>query len=328
MTHIARFAGIAVLGLSALGIGSTAAEARDLRIGMITPPLHVWSQAATKMAEELAEKTGGAMRLTVFPAGQLGSEGEMMQQLQTGALDMAFLTIAEVSNRVPTFGAFYAPFLADDMAHAARIIRSDEAREMLEILPEEAGVVGVGYGSAGMRQIASRTRIDTAADLRGKKIRITPFEPIRDFYNILGVAPTPLPLPAVYDALANAQVDAIDMDAELIWGLKYFELSEDVLFSNHMLFPMVGLISGRTWASLTPDQRDLLSEMLAGYADGTLDVYIENDPVWMQQVADAGKPVRRVGAEFFAEAIEAWEAIWAPKAPALEVLRAVAERTR
>lgn len=29
-------------------------------------------------------------------------------------------------------------------------------------------------------------------------------------------APTPMPLPAVYDALANGQVDAINMDAELI----------------------------------------------------------------------------------------------------------------
>ncbi|MCC6007021.1 MAG: TRAP transporter substrate-binding protein [Rhodobacteraceae bacterium] len=328
MTHIARLTGVAAFGLAGLGLSVNALDARELRIGMITPPLHVWSQAAVSMAEELAEKTGGAMTLTVFPAGQLGTEGEMMQQLQTGALDMAFLTIAEVSNRVPTFGAFYAPFLADDMAHAARIIRSDEARELLEILPEEAGVVGVAYGSAGMRQIASRTPIGTVEDLRGLKIRITPFEPIRDFYNILGVAPTPLPLPAVFDALANGQVDAIDMDAELIWGLRYHELSQDVLFSNHMLFPMVGLISGRTWAALSADEREMLSEMLARYADGTLDEYIENDPIWMQQVADAGTPMRRVGSDFFAAAIEAWEAIWAPKAPALAVLRDVADRTR
>jgi len=41
---------------------------------------------------------------------------------------------------------------------------------------------------------------------------ITPFEPILDFYSALGAAPTPMPLPAVYEALANGQVDAIDMD--------------------------------------------------------------------------------------------------------------------
>jgi TRAP-type C4-dicarboxylate transport system substrate-binding protein len=52
----------------------------------------------------------------------------MLQQLQSGALDMAFMTVAEVSNRAPNFGAFYAPFLADDLGHAARILRSDVAR--------------------------------------------------------------------------------------------------------------------------------------------------------------------------------------------------------
>jgi len=41
---------------------------------------------------------------------------------------------------------------------------------------------------------------------------ITPFEPILDFHSALGAAPTPMPLPAVYEALANGQVDAIDMD--------------------------------------------------------------------------------------------------------------------
>ena len=108
-----------------------------------------------------------------------------------------------------------------DIAHAAKILRSDLAKDMLKELPKKAGVVGLGYGSAGLRQIVSRDPVNSPDDLKGKKIRITPFEPIKDFYNLLGTAPTPMPLPAVYDALANGQVDAIDMDLELIWKLKY-----------------------------------------------------------------------------------------------------------
>ena len=36
--------------------------------------------------------------------------------------------------------------------------------------------------------------VKTADELKGKKLRITPFEPIRDFYNALGAASTPMPL--------------------------------------------------------------------------------------------------------------------------------------
>lgn len=188
---------------------------------------------------------GGFRGVSVFPAQQLGNEAEMLQQLQTGALDMAFMTVAEVSNRAPELGAFYAPYLANDIGHAGRILRSDTASDMLEPLPGQVGVVGVGYGMAGLRQIVSRGEVTSAADLEGKKLRITPFAPILDFYNAVGAAPTPMPLPAVYDALANGQVDAIDMDAELIWVLKYYEHADTIVQSDHMMFPMVGLVSAR-----------------------------------------------------------------------------------
>lgn len=158
---------------------------------------------------------------------------------------MAFLTVAEVSNRVPDFGAFYAPYMVEDIEQAGALLRSDVALDLLELLAGKVGVAGIGYGMAGLRQIVSRDAVASAQDLAGKKLRITPFEPIGDFYNALGAAPTPMPLPAVYDALANGQVDAIDMDLELIWKLKYYEHAETIMVSNHMMFPMVGLVSAK-----------------------------------------------------------------------------------
>lgn len=93
--------------------------------------------------------------------------------------------------------------------------------------------MGIGYGMPGLRRIVSRGEVSSASDLAGKKLRITPFEPILDFYSALGAAPTPMPLPAVHEALANGQVDAIDMDGELIWVLKYYEHADTIIESNH-----------------------------------------------------------------------------------------------
>jgi TRAP-type C4-dicarboxylate transport system substrate-binding protein len=210
-------------GVIALVSGFTigAASAKEFRIGLITPPSHIWTKAALALGEELAKQSGGAHSVAVFPSRQLGNEAQMLQQLQTGALDMAFLTVAEVPNRDADFGAFYAPYLVSDIAGSAKFLRSDAAVAMLDQLPKNVGVVGLGYGSAGLRQIVARDAITDIASLSGKEIRITPFEPIKDFYNLLDTAATPMPLPAVYDALANGQVDAIDMDLELIWKLKY-----------------------------------------------------------------------------------------------------------
>lgn len=311
-------------GVATLALSATATFANDFRLGLITPPSHIWTKAAENFGAALKDASGGSHSVTVFPSRQLGNEAQMLQQLQTGALDMAFMTVAEVSNRAPDFGAFYAPFLAKDIAHAGRILRTDAAKDMLGQLPAKAGVVGVGYGMAGLRQIVSRGEVNSATDLKGLKLRITPFEPILDFYNALEAAPTPMPLPAVYDALANGQVDAIDMDAELIWKLKYYEHADTVVASNHMMFPMVGLVSARIWKDLSEDDRAAITTLMQEQLEGVIDTYVAQDPEWMKQVEATGKTYKTVGPEFFGDAAAAWEAKWGEKSSELGAIREAA----
>ncbi|NIZ61660.1 C4-dicarboxylate ABC transporter substrate-binding protein [Sedimentitalea sp. CY04] len=311
-----------------VAVSSITAQADEFRLGLITPPPHIWTKAAEAFGEDLAEASGGAHSVSVFPARQLGNEAEMLQQLQTGALDMAFMTVAEVSNRAPNLGAFYAPYLANDIAHAGRILRSGTAKSMLSPLPAQVGVVGVGYGMAGLRQIVSRGDVSSTADLEGRKLRITPFAPILDFYNAVGAAPTPMPLPSVYDALANGQVDAIDMDAELIWVLKYYEHADTILQSDHMMFPMVGLVSARVWAGLSEEDRAMIGELMASHVDSTIDSYIEKEAGWLDQIKGTGKTFTKVDAAFFGNAISEWNAAWEQKSESLGDLRTTASETQ
>ncbi|MGJ3262350.1 MAG: TRAP transporter substrate-binding protein, partial [Salinarimonas sp.] len=204
----ASAAAIAALGLAA----PAAAQAeREFRIGMITPPAHVWNQEAAALGETLSELSDGRFSIAVFPSGQLGNESTMLQQLQTGALDMAWLTTAEVTTRVPDISALHAPFLVEDIAGAAAILRSEPAQEMLEKLPAATGTVGPCFAMTGMRQLLSRETVDDVADLAGKRFRITPAPPIRTCFEMLDAAPAPMPLTKVYDSLANGPVDALDV---------------------------------------------------------------------------------------------------------------------
>jgi TRAP-type C4-dicarboxylate transport system substrate-binding protein len=296
-------------------------DAREFRLGLITPPKHVWTLSAEAFGKALAEASGGAHSVTVYPSQQLGSEAEILQQLQTGAVDMAFLTAAEISNRVPAFGAFYAPYLVENIAGAASMLRSDIAVSMLDSLPQQIGVVGIGYGMGGMRQILTKDRATGVDDLRGRKIRITPFAPIRDFYQLLGAAPTPMPLASVYDALANGQVDAIDMDLELIVKLKYYELSENVLLSNHMMFPMVGLVSARVWARFTDEERTMIRELMQAELSKILDSYESEEKSFEATLRASGTEVVDVDRSFFGDAIQHWDEQWIDKAPVLRELR-------
>ncbi|WP_163558195.1 TRAP transporter substrate-binding protein [Halomonas sp. NO4] len=313
---------------TALAASSFTAQARDFRLGLITPPQHLWSTEAEAFAETLAERSDGEHSVSVFPAQQLGNEAQMVQQLQTGALDMAFLTIAEISNRIPDFGALYAPYLVDDVDHAAALLRSDTAGELLELMPQGVGLVGLGYGMVGMRQVLSREPIERAEDLEGLRLRITPFEPIRDFYTAAGAAPAPMPLLEVYDALANGQVDAIDMDFDSILILKFYEQAENLLISNHMMFPMVGVVSGRVWRELSDDDRELIDTAMSEHLENVLAGFQQMDADQEAEIRQLDLNIVEADAAFFSEAIAEWESIWAEKAPMLEALREEAERLR
>ncbi len=302
---------------------STNANAREFKLGLITPPPHIWTTSAESFGAALEQASDGRLSLTVYPAQQLGNEAQILQQLQTGAVDMAFLTAAEVSNRVPDFGAFYAPYLVDDIAGAAALLRSPEALALLDQLPRKVGVFGIAYGMGGMRQILSRHKVSSVADLQGRKLRITPFAPIRDFYQLLGAAPTPMPLASVYDALANGQVDAIDMDLESIIKLRYHELANAVLLSDHMMFPMVGLVSARVWVRLDEADRTLIRELMTAELSRLVSGYVGEERDYLRNLQDTDVDIDRVGPEFFGDAIREWDVIWQAQSPALEGLRRV-----
>lgn len=310
----AMTAALAIAGLSP-------GMAKEFRLGTIVPPSHKWATSAEDMGRTLSDLSGGEHTITVFPAGQLGNEGQMVQQLQTGALDMAFLTIADVSNRIPDFGALYAPFLVDNSADAAALLRDKTATKLLEKLPQEMGVVGIGYGLAAMRQMMSTKPVNSLSDLEGVKMRITPFKPFRDFYSILGIAPTPMPLPDVYDALANGQVDAIDIDVELVNNFKFYDRAKHLLLTNHSMFPMVGLVSGKVWAGLSKDERAMIETAMKTALEDLMSHYAAAEPGFIEKIKATGIEVKQVDQSFFPGVVQEWEKVWADQKTVIEELR-------
>lgn len=309
--------------VAALGLAAGAAQAKEMKMGLITPPPHIWTKEAQAFADDLKAATDGRHSVVVYPSRQLGNEAEVLQQMQSGAVDLAFMTVAEISNRVPEFAALFTPFLVKDNAQAAQLLKtSPTARALLDMLPSKVGVVGIGYGMAGVRQIVSAVPIQSIDDLKGRKIRVTPFPATRDFNTILGTAPTPMPLPDVYDALSNGQVDAIEMDLELTIKLKYWELAKTVVISNQMMFPMVGIVSARTWRDLEAADRLAISDLMRKRLNNVLDQTEEIERTFLPKLKEKSSlEVLEVNQDFYGEALSEWEKIWGPKAPGIDALR-------
>lgn len=299
--------------------------AQTLRIGIITPPSHQWSKSAEEFGKALKSSTDGRIELNVYPSGQLGNEAQMLQQMQRGALDMAFLAAGEVANRRSSFSALFAPYLVETTDQARALLQGETATKMLDDL-NSLGLVGLGYGMAGMRQVVMSGEINSLTDLQGRKVRTMPVEPERDFWIKVGAAPTPLPLPSLFDAFANGQVDGMQIDFEGTWNNRYLDHSGTVIHSSHMMLPMVAVVSARTWKTLSKDDRALIRDLVTKQLDALIHTYGELDEAYLAKIKESGAHVIKVDREFFGSAIDAWYEEWRERAPVLNALELEASK--
>lgn len=304
---------------------SRAAATKEFRLGLITPAGHSWNRAALLFGEMLKKETDGRLTVTVFHSGQLGNEPAMMQQLQSGALDMGWIQAAELGSRVSSIASINAPYLASSTGQVAKLVRHPSAMRLLDVLPRETGTIGLGWGITGMRVVFSNKDIAGVKDLKGLKLRINPTPVFRDFYQLLGAAPTPIPTPAVYDAMANGQVDGLEADIEFSWNQRFDRVSKVMLPMNAVFMPFAPLVSGRIWQTLDDKDKDLIRGLTTKVLDEQIKDIVNTELGLIEKLKTAGTVAIKQDTSFNpAEVIKAFDAMWLPKAPQIADLRKVA----
>jgi TRAP-type C4-dicarboxylate transport system substrate-binding protein len=300
-----------------------AQETRTLRLGIVTPPGHPWNNAALKVGEALKAETNGRLSISVFPAGQLGNEAAMLQQMQSGALDLGWIMTAELGSRIPAVAAINAPWVVDSTAKVAKLVREPVAMKLLDVLPAETGTVGLAWGITTMRVVFSAKEIAGLDDINGMKLRINTTPAYRDFYQLLGAAPTPIPTPAVFDAMSNGQVDGLEADLDFSWNQRFDKVSKTMLKMNAIFMPCVALASGRVWQTLPETDREIIARLTKAALDEQIDATVANEPALLEKFAGAGIPIKDVTVADAGRIIAEYDKIWLPKAPVLAELRKV-----
>jgi TRAP-type C4-dicarboxylate transport system substrate-binding protein len=300
-----------------------AQETREFRLGILTPVGHPWNRAALKVGETLKAETKGRLTLTVFHSGQLGNEAAMLQQMQSGALDMGWIMAAELGSRVNTIAAITAPYVVDSTPKIAKLVRHPVAMSLFDALPRETGTIGLAWGITGMRAIFSAKDISTLADIRGMKLRINPTPVYRDFYQALGAAPTPIPTPAVFDAMTNGQVDGLETDLEFSWNQRFDKVSKVMLQMNAVFMPVIALISGRVWQAIAPADKEIITHAIKGALDTQIDELAGNEPKIVEQFRATPMTIRQANPKDAEAVVAEFDKIWLPKAPVLAELRKV-----
>jgi TRAP-type transport system periplasmic protein len=250
-----------LMAMAALStVGMAAAQDKVIKFANQNAAGHPIVQGMEKFAEIVAAKSGGKIKVNVFPGGQLGSDQANVSALQGGTLEMASMNSGIFASQVKDFAVFDLPFMFANGKEADAVVDGPFGKKLHAKL-EEKGLVGLGYYELGFRNITNSKRaITKVEDIAGLKLRVIP-NPINvDWVKALDANPTPLPFPELYAALEQKAVDGQENPVATIWGAKLHEVQKFMTLTNHQYNPQSVVISKKFWDTLSADEKKIVGD--------------------------------------------------------------------
>lgn len=240
--------------------GTFAHGEQVLKIGYLLPEESQIGAGAAAFAAEVAKRTDGKYRIEQYPSTALGGEMEMIEGVQAGQIDIAFITDPPFTKLIPELGIFDIPFLFKDAAHACAVLDSPTGQEYLKKI-SELGVVALAWGENGMRHLTnSKHAVREPKAMEGLKLRV-PQSPIMvEAFQSLGMYVEPLAFPAVYSALETGKFDAQENPIATIISAQFYKQQKYLSMTGHIYSWAVFIMSKDVYEDLTPEERTAFAE--------------------------------------------------------------------
>jgi len=246
--------------ISLFGWSRTEAQVMSLRFGHFAEETHPGNVAAKQFAAKVEERTKGQIKIAIFPANVLGSPPEQTEQVRLGVLDIMLPTQGQLDKYVKAFSVVMLPFVYDDYDHAHRTL-DGPSMDWFAPLAEKEGFIVLSNWEWGFRNLTnSKKPILKPEDVKGLKIRVPPEIQLQAAMEALGGVVTKIAFPEVYMALAQGVVDGQENPIAVIFHNKFFEVQKYLALTRHAYNNMVHVVSAKTWAKLTPEQKKIFKE--------------------------------------------------------------------
>jgi len=252
---------VAAAALATFGL----AAAQDIKEHTIkfahqNPKGHPIVMGMEKFAEIVAAKSGGKIKVNLFPGGVLGGDAPNVSGLQGGTIEMVVLNSGIMASQVKEFAIYDFPFLFANAKEADAVVDGPFGRKLHDKL-QEKGIVGLAYWELGFRNMTNSKRaINKVEDLAGLKIRVIPNPINLDWVKALDANPTPMAFPEVYAALESKALDGQENPLNTILANKFAEVQKHLTLTNHVYNPQSVIVSKKFWDTLTNDEKKLLSD--------------------------------------------------------------------
>ena len=237
------------------------ALARSVNFGHVAPPFHGTAKGVDAFAAYVKEKTHGKINIATFPAGQLGGERSMAEQVQAGTLAIASVSTAVLQNFVKQTAILDMPFIFPDRATAYATLDDPKVQNKIFSYLPKKGFIGIGWTENEIRDFSNTKRpIHTPGDVKGLKVRVMNSPAYLDAFKQLGASPVAIPFPETYNALQTGVIDAQENPILTSVLMKFTEVTQYVTKTQHALTECIIIVGVDYWESLSATEQEIFRE--------------------------------------------------------------------
>jgi len=219
-------------------------------------PTHLGLQ---KLAALVAEKSGGKLKIEVYPDRQLGEEREMVEGLQLGTVDIAVVSTGPLLAFAPRVGVLDLPFLFKNSAHAYKTLDGEVGQALLKDM-DARSITGLAWWENGWRHLTSKKEIKLPSDLQGMKLRTMQNAVHIAAFKQIGASPVPMAWGEVFTSLGQGVIDAQENPVTVIYTNSLWEVQKYLTLSGHVYGPHAVLMSKAAYGKLNADQQKALRD--------------------------------------------------------------------
>ena len=208
-----------------------------------------------KLAEE---RTKGRVKVELYPNSSLFKDGEEMEALQLGSVQMLAPSLAKFGPLgVRDFEVFDLPYMFDNYEELHKVTDGPVGAKLLKKL-ESKGIVGLAYWDNGFKVMSANKPIRGPADYKGLKMRIQSSKVLGDEMKALGAIPQVMAFSEVYQSLQTGVVDGTENPPSNFYTQKMHEVQKYLALTEHGYLGYAVIVNKKFWDALPADVRATL----------------------------------------------------------------------
>jgi C4-dicarboxylate-binding protein DctP len=255
MKFITTWVAAAALTFAAGALAQAPIVIKFSHVVAVNTPKGKGAEYFKKLAEE---RTGGKVKVEVYPNSSLFKDGEEMEALQLGSVQMLAPSVSKFGPLgAREFEIFDLPFLFDSYDDLHKVTDGPVGKALFKKL-ESKGNVGLAYWDNGFKDMSANKPIRMPADYKGLKMRIQSSKVLESEMRAFGALPQVMAFSEVYQAMQTGVVDGSENPPSNFYTQKMHEVQKYLTLTDHGVIEYAVIVNKKFWDGLPADIRTTL----------------------------------------------------------------------